>query len=103
MLMGADDCAIDEVQLPIEPAGGIGLPFERVKQALEDAGSLPAVEATGDGSPGAVALGQIPPGRPGTQDPQNTVQDAAMIDRWPASARVLRREQRLQSLPLGLG
>jgi hypothetical protein len=103
MLMGADDGAIDEVQLPIELAGGIGLPCERVKQALEDAGSLPAVEATGDGAPGAIALGQIPPGRPGAQDPQETVQDAPMIDRWPTSARFLGREQRLQPLPLGIG
>jgi hypothetical protein len=47
MLMGADNGAIDEVQLPIELAGGIGLLLEHGKQALEYAGLLPAVEATG--------------------------------------------------------
>ncbi len=65
MLVGADNGTIDEVPLPIELAGGIGLLFERVKQALEDAGARPARDATGDRAPRAITLGQIPPGRPG--------------------------------------
>jgi hypothetical protein len=34
ILVGTDDCAIDEVLLPIELTGGIGLLFEYVTQAL---------------------------------------------------------------------
>jgi hypothetical protein len=101
--MGADGSAIDEVQLPIKLAGGIGLLGERIKEALEDAGFLPAIEAAGHRAPGAIALGQVPPGGPGTQDPQEAVQDAPVIDRRPTRARCLGREQRLQPLPLGIG
>jgi hypothetical protein len=57
MLMGADDGAVNEVQPPIEVAGGIGLRWEPIKQALEDVGVLPAIEATGDGTAQAIALG----------------------------------------------
>jgi hypothetical protein len=93
LLIGPDDSAIDGVQVSIEPAGGIGLLLERVKEAPEDAGSQPAREATSDGAPWAIALGQIPPGRPGAQNPQHTVKDAAMTDRRSSSLRFWERSK----------
>src|SRR5687767_14756424 len=51
--------------------GGTGLLRKRVKQALEDADVLPTIEAD----------------RPGARDPQHTVEDTAMVDRWSSSLR----------------
>jgi hypothetical protein len=47
MLVGTNDGAIDEMHVPIELAGGIGLLLQRVKQTRKGAGFPPAVEAAG--------------------------------------------------------
>jgi hypothetical protein len=92
MLVGPADGAIDRVALPVERAGGIGLLYKRIKHMLEDAGFLPALEAAGHRSPGAIALRQIMPGGTGAQNPQHTIEDAVMVDRWASGLGFLRRE-----------
>lgn len=61
MLVGTDDGAIDEMHVPIELAGGIGLLLQGVKPPLKDAGVPPPVEAAGYHAPGAIALRQVVP------------------------------------------
>jgi hypothetical protein len=85
MLVGPDNGAIDVVDLPIELACGLGVLLESRQEALEDPSFLPAIEATGHCAPGAIALGEISPGRPRPQDPQHTVEDAAVIMGWSPS------------------
>jgi hypothetical protein len=92
MLVGPDAGALDRVELPVEPAGGIGLRFKRIQHMLADAGFLPALAAAGHRSPGAIVLRQIMPGGTGAQNPQQTIEDAAMVDGWASGLGFLRRE-----------
>jgi hypothetical protein len=103
MLVGADDGAIDAMHVPIELAGDIGLLLQGVKQWLEDASSRPAVKAARHGPPGAIALRQVVPGGAGTENPEHTVQDAAVVDSWQAGLGFVGRKQRLEPLPLRIG
>jgi hypothetical protein len=95
-----DDRAIDAMQLPIELAGGISLLLQHVKQALEDASFLLAVEAAGDRAPGAIALGQSAPGGASAENPQHAIEKAAMVDCRPSRLRLLGWKQWLEPLPL---
>src|SRR5690606_10653098 len=70
------------------------------KETLPDAGFAPALKAAVDRGPRAVALGQVPPWRTGAQNPQDAVQDAAMVCRRSSCMGSLRRQQRLESCPL---
>jgi hypothetical protein len=70
-------------------ASGVGLRLYRRQELTPDASLLPAVEATGHGTPRAIAFGQIPPGSPRAQHPENPVENAAMIDGRPTSLRFL--------------
>lgn len=81
--------------------GGLGLPG--AQDLVPDAGVPPAPEARGDGAPRSVALGQIPPRGPGAQDPEDTVEDGAMVLGRATGARPLRREERSKPRPLGIG
>ena len=101
--MGADERAIDVVQIPIDPAARFGLLLDGVKHSLPEAGPLPAGDATGHRAPGTLAFGQIAPGGASAQHPSNAVQEAAMVHGWPASLGCLGWEQRLQMRPLGIG
>jgi hypothetical protein len=103
MLMGANDGALDVVQIPVELPARLGWLLDGVKHVLPEAGPLPAVEGAGHGAPGAIALGQIAPGGPGAQNPEHAIKDAAMVHGRPASRGFLGWEQRPQSLPLGVG
>jgi hypothetical protein len=93
MRMGPHNGAINTMDLPIHVAGGIGLLLECVKYTLENAGFLPAVEAARLDAPRAIALGQIAPGGPGAQNPQQAIEDAAMVAGWPSRLRFLAWEQ----------
>jgi hypothetical protein len=69
MLVGPDNGTIDIVEQPVHLPRSIGLLLQGLQELLEDAGLLPAVEAAGHRAPGTIALRQITPGRPSTQDP----------------------------------
>jgi hypothetical protein len=103
MLVGADAGASAIGQAPVQRTGGIRLLRQSGQDVVEDAGSLPAGEATGHRAPRSIVLRQIPPGRAGAQAPQDTVQDGAMIMSRSASRGFLGWEQRSQPLPLDIG
>jgi hypothetical protein len=69
VLVRADDCAIDIVDIPIQLLCGVGLLLDRSKEASPDAGLAPAVEAASDGGPAAIPLGQVTPGGTCTEEP----------------------------------
>ena len=100
--MGSDDGAIEIMKVPVELALRVGLGLHGREKLRPDPRPLPAVEAAGHGAPWAIALGQIPPGRPSAQNPENAIEDASMINRRPAGLGFLWGEQRLQPLPLRL-
>jgi hypothetical protein len=103
MLMGADDGAIAIMAHPIHLACGLGLLWQGVQDLREDPSLLPAVETAGHRAPWPLALGQITPRRPGTQEPPHAIEDAPMVDSGSADLRFLGWKEWLQPLPLYVG
>jgi len=103
MLVSADNRAIDIVRGPVELPGGVSLLLDSGQEAVPEARSAPAIEPTGDRTPGAIALWEIPPRGPGAEEPQDPVEDPAMVGRGAAGRRFLGRKQRLEPLPLLVG
>jgi hypothetical protein len=103
VLVRPDDGGIQIVLLPIELAANIRLLLKRLKDALPDTGSSPTVEACGSRLPGAVFVGQVPPGSARPVDPKNGIKESAVTLRGTAASWFLRWKQRLQSLPLLIG
>jgi hypothetical protein len=95
MLVCPDDGAIDIMDIPVELPCGVGALLDRGKAARPAACLAPAVEATGDGGPAAIPLGEVTPGGSCANDPQNAVQEASVISGWAACVRFLRGKQRL--------
>jgi hypothetical protein len=95
MLVGPDNGPIDIVDLPIDLALTIRWGLRASKNALPDPGPAPPVEATGHRAPGAIALGQVAPRRTRAEEPQDTVQDAAVVHGRPPRLGFLGGEQRL--------
>ena len=96
--VGPDEGALDHVARPIPLASAIGLRRQDRPASLEETGSLPVADATGDGAPRTSALGQSPPGRPGTPDPSPT-REAAMVGCRPTAPRFPGRKRRVKPLP----
>jgi hypothetical protein len=65
----------------------------------EDAGLLPAVEATRDGAPRTIPSGQVAPGSASTEDSEDPIEDCAVVVGGSLDLRLLGREQWLQPLP----
>jgi hypothetical protein len=103
MLVGSNHGAVDTVDLPIAPIHRLSLLLQLPQDPPEDAGLLPAVEATGHGTPRTIAFRQIAPGRSRAEDPQDAIQDSAMLMSGATPRGFLRWEQRLQPLPRGIG
>lgn len=103
MLVRADDRAIDIVEIPVELLCGIGTRLDRGKEARPEARLAPAIQPAGDGAPGAIPLRQVTPGGAGTQEPEDSVEDASVIDSRAAGFGLLRRQERLESFPLAIG
>jgi hypothetical protein len=95
MLVRSDDSAIDIVESPVELPCGIGVLLDRGKEASPEARLAPAIKPAGDGAPGAVPLRQVTPGGAGTQEPEDTVDDASVIGSRAAGFGLLRRKERL--------
>src|SRR5262245_22867944 len=89
VLVRADDGAIHIMDIPIEPPRSVTLLLHCGKEAGPDACFAPAIEAAGNGRPGAIPLGQIAPWGPCTDDPQEAVQDASVVGGWAACVRFL--------------
>lgn len=103
MLVGANHGAVDVMEGPVERALGVGVLLEVRQDAVPDPSPSPAIEAGGNGLPGTIPLRQIPLGRTGAIEPQQAVDEAAIVLRWAASLSLLRWKQRPQPLPLLVG
>ena len=73
------------------------------QDAIPDAGASPAIEARGNRLPGTVLIGKIPPRRSRAREPQQAIDDQAMVLRGTTPSWFLRGEQRPQPLPLLVG
>jgi len=93
MLMGTNDRTIDGMEVPIKLPGCIALLLQGFQYALPDPSLLPAIKAAGYRAPGTVPLGEISPGRSGSQYPQDSIDDQAMLFGWMACFWLLRRKQ----------
>ena len=93
------------MRLPLSPwqfANTI-LRQQDLQDALPDAFFAPALIAAGNRGPGSETLGQFAPGRTGAHDPEQALDYQAVIDRWTPRLRLLRRQERLKLLPVGIG
>lgn len=72
---------------------------ERRGDDLPDPSLAPSSEALIDGHPLAVLVQEIALRRPGSDVPQDAVDDHAVVERRPALAAALRRQQALQQPP----
>ena len=107
MLVGTNDGGIDVMGLPVEFARGIGVGLHRGEEAVPDPGLFPAVEPRGHRGGGAIAGGQVGPGRARAQDPEDAVDDRAIVVARAAPLAALGWatgwEQALDVLPLAIG
>ena len=100
VLTGPDIGAVHEADIPLHPAGGVGLPLHFGQDSLPQPLLPPAVKPAGCGAPRAVAFRQGAPGSAGAQHSQDAVDDGAMVFARPSRRRLLRRQQRVRPLPL---
>ncbi len=103
MLTGSDHRAIDKKQVPVQLTMGVGLCLHCREEPLPDACPPPAAEATGHGAPWTISFRQIAPGRPSAQNPQDAIDDRAMVMGGSPSLRFLGWEQGWERLPLDVG
>jgi hypothetical protein len=90
VLVGPHDGGIHH-HLPVDLPDRIRLGLGVGQQSLPGPVGLPATEPLIAGLPGPIALGQVPPGHPGSQLPQNSVQDLTMVGPLATRAAVGRR------------
>jgi hypothetical protein len=95
VLVRADDGAIHIVDGPVELPGSVGTLLDRRKEASPEARLAPAVEAAGAGGLAAIPFGHVAPGGTGADDPQDAVEDAAVVSGWAACMRFLWGKQGL--------
>src|SRR3954471_2472514 len=96
MLVSAHDRAVQEVQLPADPPLGIGL--QRLQHVLPYARPAPEVEPARHRAHPTIVPRQVAPGRTAVEDPENAVEDPAVVIIRPPG--LLRRQQRFQTRPL---
>src|SRR5262245_17213364 len=101
--MGSDHGTIDEMDVPVKLALGIGLRLHRRQELVPDTCPLPTIEAAGHGPPGAIALRQIAPRRAGAQHPADAIDDGAMVMGGSPRLGLLGWKERLEPLPVAVG
>src|SRR4051812_48267236 len=94
MLVSAHDRAVQEVQLPADPPLGIGQGLQRLQHVLPYARPAPAVEPARHRAHPTIVPRQVAPGRTAVEDPENAVEDPAVVIILPPGPRLLRRQQR---------
>jgi hypothetical protein len=103
MLVGVDNRAVDVVDVAIELAVDIGLVLDRGKESLPESRFARAVKAARHRAPGPIPLRETAPGRPGTDESQDTIEDAAVVSSWKSCCGLRSREARLQLLQVSTG
>src|SRR3954452_16465084 len=83
-----------------DPPLGIGQGLQRLQHALPYARPAPAIEPARHRAHWAVVSRQVAPGRTAVEDPENAVEDPAVVIIRPSGPRLLRRQQRIQTRPL---
>src|ERR1700730_9859762 len=91
MLVHADNRSVDHLDSGIVGSG------KRVNDAAPDTGSPPPHEAGVASGVRTKRLGQITPGSPRSQDPENPIEDTSVV--YPGNATRLVRQHRLDSSP----
>src|SRR4051794_23374255 len=99
---GPDDGAIDTPEVVIDEALVVQLVQQRGDNVNPGAVLAPGVEAVPDGLPRPVTLGEVTPGGAGMQDPQDAVDDGAVVPGGPPGLTVVGwvGKQRRDPLPL---
>jgi hypothetical protein len=97
--VGSDAGASARMAVPIQLALSVGWRLNGRQEPTPEASLRPAVEAAGPGPPGAIARGALPPGSSRAQNPEQAVENAAMIAGRATRVRLLWRAQRLQPPP----
>lgn len=100
VLMSPNNGGLHFVEAPVDLPTGIGLCLQSRQDTLPETRLAPAVEPTRDRADRAVAFGQITPGRTRAQNPQNAVQDGAVMVVGPPGRWPLGRKKRPKVLPL---
>ena len=101
--MGSHDRAVDHVHLPVDGTLLILLLLNLSEQVCPYALVLPAVEAGTHGLPVAIPFRKVTPGAPGSLNPEDAVEDRAVIESGTTSPRTLWGEQWGQLAPLLIG
>jgi hypothetical protein len=83
MLVGADDGAVNMMQLPVQATLGISGFLETRQQPVEDAALLPKAETTVDRLPRAIARWEVPPRGASAQYPEHSIEHEPVIFGWP--------------------
>jgi hypothetical protein len=99
---GANDGGIDEPQR-VAQATLVFPFFQQLRQDLRPrAVTSPAPEPALHASPGTVAFRDVAPGGAGVESPEDAVDNAAVILRWPTATAVMPRlgQERLETFPL---
>lgn len=101
--MGTDAPAIDHDQTPVQRVVVGGVLLQGPQHPVPDVRVSPAPKAGIGGLPGPIPLRQITPRSPGSQDPEDRVEDDAVLLGGTPGTRDLGRKQRGKPLPLGIG
>jgi hypothetical protein len=72
--------AIESRKIKVDAPQLAGAPLKGIQGLLPQPIALPAAQAGLDGAPGAIALGNVAPGRPGAQAPQEAIEHLAVTD-----------------------
>jgi hypothetical protein len=91
--VGADDGGVQDEPLEV-------FVLEVPEELAPDALARPAVEPPPDGVPVAEAFGQVAPGRAGLGDPQDGVDEQAVVPGGDAGVALLARKQILDAIPI---
>lgn len=101
-LVRADHGAVDEVPTPVELSSEVSLSLELVEQAAPDSSECPAAKADVDAVPLTVAFRQVTPWCAGCEDPEDSVENSAVVVVGPPSGLLLRQEG-CKAVPLLVG
>lgn len=84
VLVRPDHGPVHDVHHPVEVTGGVGLPRDRRQHPVPDPGLRPPPEPGVPRLPGAVPLGEIPPGSAGPELPEAAVPKPPVVLAGPA-------------------
>src|SRR5262249_16642764 len=95
--------AVDAEQLGVDEPGLVELQLERLDDAVEQAALAQRGEPVVDGLPRPEPLGQVTPGGPGVEPPEDAVEHQPVVLPLPAGLGRTRREELGQQRPLVVG